>query len=118
MPLKRTRDAGGFRQGVRRLGPAILELLRGCAASRCGEHVLISAPTGSGKTLAAFLYGIDRLASPQRDGLTATSVATGELFNALAHLWGHVRRDRGRGAGGWRLDGIAVGAPRPEGAGR
>ncbi|MHB8691818.1 MAG: DEAD/DEAH box helicase [Solirubrobacteraceae bacterium] len=32
-----------------------------------GEHVLISAPTGSGKTLAAFLWGIDRLASEQRD---------------------------------------------------
>jgi ATP-dependent helicase Lhr and Lhr-like helicase len=32
-----------------------------------GEHVLISAPTGSGKTLAAFLYGIDRLASSERD---------------------------------------------------
>ncbi len=29
-----------------------------------GEHVLISAPTGSGKTLAAFLWAIDRLASP------------------------------------------------------
>jgi hypothetical protein len=27
MPLKRTRDAGGFRQGFRRLGPAILELV-------------------------------------------------------------------------------------------
>jgi hypothetical protein len=27
MPLKRVRDAGGFRQGFRRLGPAILELV-------------------------------------------------------------------------------------------
>jgi hypothetical protein len=27
MPLRRTRDAGGFRQGFRRLGPAILELV-------------------------------------------------------------------------------------------
>ena len=27
MPLKRIRDAGGFRQGFRRLGPAILELV-------------------------------------------------------------------------------------------
>jgi hypothetical protein len=27
MPLRRVRDAGGFRQGFRRLGPAILELV-------------------------------------------------------------------------------------------
>jgi hypothetical protein len=27
IPLRRTRDAGGFRQGFRRLGPAILELV-------------------------------------------------------------------------------------------
>jgi hypothetical protein len=27
MPLRRIRDAGGFRQGFRRLGPAILELV-------------------------------------------------------------------------------------------
>jgi hypothetical protein len=27
MPLRRLRDAGGFRQGFRRLGPAILELV-------------------------------------------------------------------------------------------
>ena len=27
IPLRRTRDAGGFRQGFRRLGPAILEIV-------------------------------------------------------------------------------------------
>ena len=31
-----------------------------------GRHTLILAPTGSGKTLAAFLWAIDRLASPSR----------------------------------------------------
>jgi hypothetical protein len=29
LPLRRIRDAGGFRQGFRRLGPAILELVEG-----------------------------------------------------------------------------------------
>ena len=29
-----------------------------------GDNTLVIAPTGSGKTLAAFLWAIDRLASP------------------------------------------------------
>jgi hypothetical protein len=65
MPLRRVRDAGGFRQGFRRLGPAILELveLRGvppgparfwglvvivpdlvALASRLGEHLGAARP--------------------------------------------------------------------------
>lgn len=32
MPLRRVRDAGGFRQGFRRLGPAILELVEASGA--------------------------------------------------------------------------------------
>jgi hypothetical protein len=32
MPLRRIRDAGGFRQGFRRLGPAILELVEASGA--------------------------------------------------------------------------------------
>jgi hypothetical protein len=35
MPLRRVRDAGGFRQGFRRLGPAILELVED-PSGRCG----------------------------------------------------------------------------------
>src|SRR5699024_8732505 len=37
---------------------------RGWPAIAAGEHTLILAPTGSGKTLAAFLWGIDRLSTP------------------------------------------------------
>ena len=29
-----------------------------------GSHVLITAPTGSGKTLTAFLWALDKLATP------------------------------------------------------
>lgn len=32
LPLRRVRDAGGFRQGVRRLGPAILEIVEAVQA--------------------------------------------------------------------------------------
>ncbi|NMM15855.1 MAG: DEAD/DEAH box helicase [Cellulomonas sp.] len=38
------------------------------SAISSGEHALIVAPTGSGKTLAAFLWAIDSLLSPGRDG--------------------------------------------------
>jgi hypothetical protein len=36
MPLRRIRDAGGFRQGFRRLGPAILELVEATDADPAG----------------------------------------------------------------------------------
>ena len=36
MPLRRIRDAGGFRQGFRRLGPAILELVEAAREDRRG----------------------------------------------------------------------------------
>jgi len=38
MPLRRIRDAGGFRQGFRRLGPAILELVASAGAAEGGAQ--------------------------------------------------------------------------------
>ena len=43
MPLRRIRDAGGFRQGFRRLGPAILELVEALGAPDA-----VDAPAGRG----------------------------------------------------------------------
>ncbi|MDY7543316.1 MULTISPECIES: DEAD/DEAH box helicase [unclassified Cryobacterium] len=42
-----------------------------------GSHALVVAPTGSGKTLAAFLWAIDRLATPAPSGQSATTDAAG-----------------------------------------
>jgi ATP-dependent Lhr-like helicase len=38
------------------------------SAISSGEHALVVAPTGSGKTLAAFLWALDSLLSPGREG--------------------------------------------------
>ncbi|MDY7527194.1 MULTISPECIES: DEAD/DEAH box helicase [unclassified Cryobacterium] len=40
-----------------------------------GSHALVVAPTGSGKTLAAFLWAIDRLATPAPESSAATDAA-------------------------------------------
>ena len=40
-----------------------------------GSHALVVAPTGSGKTLAAFLWAIDRLATPAPPAAGAASTA-------------------------------------------
>ncbi|HTR50978.1 MAG TPA: DEAD/DEAH box helicase [Kofleriaceae bacterium] len=55
---------------------------RGWAAIARGRHTLMLAPTGSGKTLAAFLWALDRLATP---GAPGTRVVYISPLKALAY---------------------------------
>jgi hypothetical protein len=66
MPLKRTRDAGGFRQGFRRLGPAILELVEAK-----------TAPPGSARFwgLVVIVTDLEALAERLTDRLGAVKPA-------------------------------------------
>ena len=66
MPLKRIRDAGTFRQGFRRLGPAILELVE-----------VPNAPPGPATFwgLAVIVSDLDALASRLGDRLAAAKPA-------------------------------------------
>jgi hypothetical protein len=67
MPLRRVRDApGGFRQGFRRLGPAILELVE----ARDGSS-LVDAPTGPARFwgLVVIVADLDALAERLGDHL-------------------------------------------------
>ncbi|PVU81702.1 ATP-dependent helicase [Cellulomonas sp. WB94] len=53
------------------------------SAIASGEHALVVAPTGSGKTLAAFLWAIDSLLAPGRDGTPVASVPAIERCRVL-----------------------------------
>jgi len=46
-----------------------------------GQHTLLLAPTGSGKTLAAFLFWIDRLASPRQAATENGDVTKGDVLH-------------------------------------
>jgi hypothetical protein len=86
MPLRRVRDAGGFRQGFRRLGPAILELVEardgqpddssaarpGEAASRAGDRLEGDARFWG---LVVIVRDLDALASRLGDRLRAIKPA-------------------------------------------
>jgi hypothetical protein len=54
MPLRRIRDAGGFRQGFRRLGPAILELVEARGTSDARDATDAAAAAGAAAAPARF----------------------------------------------------------------
>ena len=66
LPLRRIRDAGGFRQGFRRLGPAILELVEA-----------VGAPAGPARFwgLVAIVEDLDGLAARLGDRVGAVKPA-------------------------------------------
>ena len=66
LPLRRIRDAGGFRQGFRRLGPAILELVEA-----------VGAPAGPARFwgLVAIVGDLDGLAARLGDRVGAVKPA-------------------------------------------
>ena len=66
LPLRRIRDAGGFRQGFRRLGPAILELVEA-----------VGAPAGPARFwgLVAIVQDLDGLAARLGDRVGAVKPA-------------------------------------------
>jgi hypothetical protein len=69
MPLRRIRDAVGFRQGFRRLGPAILELVeapKAPATAFWGLVIVVPDLTGLGERLAPHLGDVRDAVQPGR----------------------------------------------------
>jgi hypothetical protein len=89
LPLRRVRDAGGFRQGFRRLGPAILELVEGRgapggAARFSGLVVIVRDLDVLAQRLGERLGGIRTAVQPGRR--IATLRASAGLGPALAFM--------------------------------
>ena len=90
MPLRRIRDAGGFRQGFRRLGPAILELVevrdedREAPARFWGLVILVSDLQALAERLGDRLGDIRPAVQPGRQ--IATLQASAGLTPAVAFM--------------------------------
>jgi hypothetical protein len=89
MPLRRIRDAGGFRQGFRRLGPAILELVEardapGGPAAFWGLVVTVSDLDALARDLGDRLGTIRDAVQPERR--IATVRAAAGIGPALAFM--------------------------------
>ncbi|HUG39222.1 MAG TPA: DEAD/DEAH box helicase [Longimicrobiales bacterium] len=90
---------------------------RGWERVHAGEHTLLIAPTGSGKTLAAFLYAMDRLSRPDREGAGEPGVRVVYVSPLKALVYDIERNLRTPLAGGRPGAGPAQGA-RPRGGRR
>jgi Glyoxalase/Bleomycin resistance protein/Dioxygenase superfamily len=80
MPLRRVRDAGGFRQGFRRIGPAILELVEAKTAPPgparfWGLVVIVTDVEALAERLADRLGSIKKAVQPGRHIATLRSSA-------------------------------------------
>jgi hypothetical protein len=89
MPLRRIRDAGSFRQGFRRLGPAILELVEGVTlpegpARFWGLVVIVSDLGALAKRLGEHLGPIKPAVQPGRQ--IATLRDTAGLSTSVAFM--------------------------------
>jgi hypothetical protein len=89
MPLRRIRDAGGLRQGFRRLGPAILELVESDTAPPGPAHfwglvVIVEDLHALGRRLTDHLGEIKRAVQPGRH--IATLRRSAGLGEAVAFM--------------------------------